>query len=124
MSLDDKPLVWLHGEISSPPFSEEVRVEAGYLLRRLQKVGTLSLPQSRPMPSIGTRCHELRINDRNATWRIIYRIYEDALLILAVFSKKTNKTPISVIDSCKERIKRYEEVLITTLFKQFSKVLN
>ena len=98
----------MHGEIRTPPFSENARIEAGYLLRQLQKGVVLSLPQSRPMPSIGTQCHELRINDENLTWRIIYRIYTDAILILEVFEKKTNKTPRSVIDICKQRIKRYE----------------
>jgi hypothetical protein len=50
----------------------------------------------------------LRINDENVTWRIIYRIYSDAILMLEVFSKKTNQTPKSIINVCKERIKRYE----------------
>lgn len=68
----------------------------------------LRLPQSRTMPSIGNRRHELRINDRNLTWRIIYRIYDDAILILEVFEKKTIKTPKSIIDVCKQRIKRYD----------------
>jgi len=98
----------MHGEIRTPPLSENARIEAGYLLRQLQKGVVLSLPQSRPMPSIGTQCHELRINDENLTWRIIYRIYTDAILILEVFEKKTNKTPRSVVDVCKQRIKRYE----------------
>ncbi len=31
-----KPLVILHGEIKTPPFSEEARRDAGYLLRKLQ----------------------------------------------------------------------------------------
>ncbi len=108
MSPQDKPLVWMHGEISTPPFSENARSEAGYLLRQLQKGKSLSLPQSRPMPSIGTRCHELRINDESLTWRIIYRIYADAILILEVFEKKTNRTPKSIINVCKQRIKRYD----------------
>ncbi len=108
MSHQDKPLVWIHGAIRTPPFSENARIEAGYLLRQLQKGLALSLPQSRPMPSIGTQCHELRINDENLTWRIIYRIYTDAILILEVFEKKTNKTPKSIIDVCKQRIKHYE----------------
>ena len=108
MSPQDKPLVWKHGEITTPPFSANARIEAGYLLRQIQKGIKLSLPQSRPMPSIGTRCHELRINDENLTWRIIYRIYTDAILILEIFEKKTNKTPKSIIDVCKQRIKRYE----------------
>jgi len=30
MSLDDKTLVWLHGEVKSPPFTAEARIEAGY----------------------------------------------------------------------------------------------
>jgi hypothetical protein len=33
----DNPLVWLHGEIGTPPFSQEARVEAGYALRQLQQ---------------------------------------------------------------------------------------
>jgi len=60
------------------------------------------------MPLIGTHCHELKINDENLTWRIIYRIFTDAILILEVFEKKTNKTPKSIIDICKQRINRYD----------------
>jgi phage-related protein len=108
MSPQDKPLVWMHGEITTPPFSANARIEVGYLLRQVQKGVKLSLPKSRPMPSIGTRCHELRINDEKLMWRIIYRIYTDTILILEVFEKKTNKTPKSIIDVCKQRIKRYE----------------
>jgi phage-related protein len=108
MSPNEKPLVWLHGEVHTPPFSKAARLEAGYLLRALQRGEKLSLPQSRPMPSIGTRCHELRINDENITWRIIYRIEPDAILILEVFEKKSAKTPKDIIDKCKNRIKEYE----------------
>jgi len=61
MEARDKPLVWLHGEVKTPPFSRTARVEAGYLLRRLQTGEQLGLPFSRPMPSIGRRCHELRV---------------------------------------------------------------
>jgi len=98
----------MHGEITTPPFSANARIEAGYLLRQVQKGLKLSLPQSRPMPSIGARCHELRINDENLTWRIIYRIYTDAILILEVFEKKTSKTPKSILEVCKQRIKLYQ----------------
>ena len=108
MSSNDKPLVWLHGEIITPPFSAFARIESGYLLRRLQKGEALTLPHSRPMPTIGTRCHELRIVDENSTWRIIYRTDSDAILILDVFQKKTPQTPKYVIDNCKRRIKLYE----------------
>jgi hypothetical protein len=48
----DKPLVWLHGEIKTPPFTVSARIEAGVLLRRLQRSERLGLPHSRPMPVI------------------------------------------------------------------------
>lgn len=98
----------MHGEIATPPFSQNARIEAGYLLRQLQKGIKLSLPHSRPMPSIGNQCYELRINDNDSTWRIVYRIYVDAILIVDVFSKKTSRTPKSIIIICQERIKRFE----------------
>jgi hypothetical protein len=65
MSPNNKPLVWLHGEVKTPPFSTAARLEAGFLLRRLQRGDKLSLPHSRPMPTIGVRVHELRIVDED-----------------------------------------------------------
>ena len=50
------------------------------------------------MPSIGPRCYELRVNDEHKTWRLIYRIDPDAIVICEVFEKKTPRTPKSVID--------------------------
>ncbi|WP_448268256.1 hypothetical protein [Nostoc sp. DSM 114159] len=58
MGDQSKPLVWLHGEVKTPPFSQEARIEAGVLLRQLQEDESLGLPHSRPMPSIGIHCHE------------------------------------------------------------------
>ena len=110
MSPDDKLLVWLHGEVKTPPFSKEARLEAGFLLRKLQGGETLSMPHSRPMPPIGRRCHELRIQDKNVIWRIIYRIDPDAIIILEVFEKKTNQTPKQVTETCKQRMQRYDAI--------------
>jgi phage-related protein len=110
MHADDKPLVWLKGEIKTPPFSSEARLEAGFLLRRLQRGENLGMPHSRPMPGIGPRCHELRIRDRNQNWRIIYRIDPDAIVIVEVFLKQTGKTPSHVIDKCKARLASYDEI--------------
>ena len=109
MSPSDKPIVWLHGEIKSPPFSDAARLEAGYLLRLLQKGVSIGMPHSRPMQTIGSRCHELRIVDANLTWRIVYRIDADAILILEVFAKKTSKTSKTVIETCKRRARRYDD---------------
>jgi phage-related protein len=109
VSPQDKPLVWLHGEVKTPPLSKEARIEAGQLLRRLQRGETLSMPHARPMPVIGARCHELRIVDKDVTWRLIYRVDHDALIILDVFAKKTARTPSDVIKSCRKRVREYDD---------------
>jgi len=108
MAADDKPLVWLRGEVKTPPFGSAARIEAGVLLRRLQRGENLSLPHSRPMPSIGSRCHELRIRDGDKSWRMVYRIERDAIVILEVFRKTTKQTPLRVIADCKRRLRQYE----------------
>jgi phage-related protein len=104
----DKPLVWLHGRVRTPPFSPEARIEAGGLLRLIQQGGRVGLPHSRPMPLIGPRCHELRVPDQDATWRLVYRVDSDAIVIVEVFSKKTRVTPRNVIATCRERLKMYD----------------
>lgn len=108
MSPTHKPLAILHGAIKTPPMSQSARIEAGYLLRLLQRGDSVGMPHSRPMPAIGARCHELRIIDANRTWRIIYRIDNDAVVIAEVFEKKTQKTPKHVIEACKYRLRDYD----------------
>jgi len=108
MSPKDKPLVWLHGEVRSPPFSNLARLEAGFLLRRLQKGESIGMPHSRPMPGIGKNCHELRILDNDVTWRLVYRIDYDAIVIAEVFEKKTTKTPKHALEISKSRLKVYD----------------
>lgn len=97
MSPADKLLIWLHGEVKSPPFSAEARLEAGVLLRR-------------PMPAIGPRCHELRIVDEKASWRIVYRLDPDAVVIAEVFRKTTQTTPYHVIQQAQRRLRNYDQV--------------
>jgi len=60
------------------------------------------------MPSVGLRCHELRIVDGTATWRVIYRADKGAIVILEVFSKKTVTTPRSVIEACRKRLAEFD----------------
>jgi phage-related protein len=105
----DKPLVWLHGEIKTPPFAAVARIEAGMLLRRLQRGESLAMPHSRPMPAIGRGCHELRVRDRTANWRIVYRTDPDAIVIGEVFAKKTRATPKDVIAVCQRRFREYDD---------------
>ena len=60
------------------------------------------------MPNIGARCHELRIVDQDKTWRIIYRIDTDAIVIADVFQKTTRQTPKRVTDDCRRRLRQYD----------------
>jgi phage-related protein len=55
------------------------------------------------------RCHELRIPDEDTTWRIIYRLDSDAVIVAEVFAKKTSATLRHVIDVCKERLRQYDK---------------
>jgi phage-related protein len=103
-----KPLVWLHGEIKTPPFTAEGRQEAGMLLRLLQQGQQLSMPQAEPLPNVGARCGALRVRDAGHNWRIMYRADADAVLVLDVYSKKTRKIPDEVVSRCQDRLKRYD----------------
>jgi len=100
----------IHGNIKSPPFSANARRKAGFLLRMLQRGELLTMPESRPMPSVGAPCHELRLRDANTqlTWRIIYRIDDDAIVIAEIFAKKTQKTPHDVIARSQRRFRQYD----------------
>jgi len=108
MRASGKPLLWLHGEVRTPPLSRAARLEAGWLLRRLQLGESLGLPHSRPLPAVGPGCHELRVPDRDASWRVVYRVDEDAVIIAGVFSKKTRAMPWPVIAACRRRLRDYD----------------
>lgn len=103
-----KALVWLKGAVKTPPFSTKARRDVGAALRLLQDGYALSLPLSRPMSSIGTRCHELRITDEKKEWRILYRVDAHELLIVDVFVKKQMKTAKNIIDEAKQRLARFD----------------
>ena len=108
MDGDDKAVVWLHGEVKSPPCTHQARLEAGLLLRRLQQGENIGMPHSRPLTQIGPRCYELRVRDESKNWRIIYRIDDDAIVIAEVFNKTTRETPDSVIENCQRRLSKYD----------------
>ena len=106
-----KPLVWLHGELKTPPMSREAQIEAGFLLRRAQEGENLSMPESRPMPGIGQGCHELRVTDieRRIQWRVVYCVGRLAIGVLEVFEKKTKQTPQDTIANCRRRYAAFKK---------------
>jgi phage-related protein len=90
--------------------SSRARTRFGILLRQLQLGESLGMPQSRPMPSVGARCHELRVADGRVSWRLVYRLDRDAVIVLDVFGKRTAETPHPVVEACRERLRRYDSV--------------
>jgi phage-related protein len=106
-----KPLRILHGEIRTPPISTAARREIGFLLRQLQEGFLLSLPISRPMPSLEAGCHELKVKDANHEWRIVYAVEPDAIVILEVFGKGSRRTPRSIIETCRRRVREYRRLV-------------
>ncbi len=109
-----KQLTRLGDWIKTPPLSKNARVEVGVLLSQLQDGESLGLPHSRPMPSIGPRCHELRVTDENRIWRVIYRIDPEAIVVADVFSKTTQKTTKQDIERSKKRLSEYDKLVKAT----------
>ena len=79
-------------------------------MRQLQRGTKLGMPHVRPMPRIAARCHELRIPDATVTWRLIFRLDEDAVVILDVFGKKSRRIPEQLIVGCRDRLRRYDAI--------------
>ena len=75
----DRPVVWYAGSIKTPPFSVAARIEAGVLLRQLQRGDGLRMPHSRPLPGL-----------------------------VAVFAKKTRAPPATILRTCRQRLREYD----------------
>jgi hypothetical protein len=50
----------------------------------------------------------MRLPDEKASWRIVYRIDVDAIVIVEVFSKKTGTMSKRVIETFKARLREYD----------------
>jgi phage-related protein len=70
------------------------------------------MPESRPMPLVGPRCHELRIDDveQKKEWRVMYFVGRYAIAVLEVFAKTTRATPPHVITVCRRRLAEFRKV--------------
>ncbi len=106
-----QPLVGLHGEVKTPPFTPKGRQEASMLLRLLQRGERLGMPQSEPLTDVCPSCGALRVRDAEHNWRIMFRVDPDAVLVLEVYAKKTRAIPRAVIDRRKQRLKAYDEAV-------------
>lgn len=87
-------------------FPETVREDLADALARLEAGLSLSMPLSRPMPSIGPKVHELRFRDRSGIYRVIYFIaISKTIHVLCAFKKTTQKTEQRYLELAKLRLK-------------------
>lgn len=86
--------------------STQIRRELGEALRDLQKGLSLGMPLSRPMPSVASGVHELRVKDAKATIRVFYVTkIAHAIVVFHAFEKRTEKTPEREIKLAQQRLR-------------------
>jgi len=103
-----KPLVWLQTQIKTPPLSRNARVELGYYLRLVQQGVIPGMPHSRSMKNIGRACSELRVRDAGVNWRLVYRVDQDAIVVVGLFVKMSRAATDRIIEVCRKRLSQYD----------------
>lgn len=87
-------------------FPEEVRGDLADALTRLQEGQMLSMPLSRPMPSIGRGVHELRFRHRSGIYRVTYCFAGGGMIyVLHAFQKKMAATSWQDIETTRRRLR-------------------
>lgn len=85
---------------------DEVRGDLADALARLDAGLRLSMPLSRPMPSIGRSVHELRMKDRSGHYRVIYALVARGTThVLHAFKETTQSTQQRSIERVRKRLK-------------------
>lgn len=67
------------------------------------------MPHSRPLPTVGSGCHELRVRDGGHNWRIVYRADPDAIVIVAVFAKTAPSVQAREFEAARRRLAKYDD---------------
>lgn len=87
-------------------FPLAIREDLADALARLEEGHSLSMPLSRPMPSIGRGVHELRFRDRAGIYRVVYVFLGGGqIVLLHAFMKKTPQTSLQNIELAQRRLK-------------------
>jgi phage-related protein len=87
-------------------FSKDARKAFEEAIRELQLGRSLSMPLSRPIPSVALGVSELRIQDRHDTCRVFYSVKSSrGIFVFHAFKKKTRKTPKDEIELARKRLK-------------------
>ncbi len=86
-------------------FPEDVRKAIGKAILNLQKGYNLSMPISKPMPTVALGVEEIRIKDLTGIYRTLYyKKSSQGILIFHAFVKKSQKTTLHEINLGRKRL--------------------
>src|SRR5213593_4748358 len=116
MAPGEKPLVWLHGQIKTPPFSREARIEAGYLLGRLQQGENLSQSMNSAKKArlegagwkVGTAAEFLGLNKQEAAFVEMKLALARCLHALRIRRKLSQSRVAELVGSSQSRVAKME----------------
>lgn len=85
-------------------FPEDAKREAGFQLDKVQR--GIEPTDWKPIKTVGASVREIRINDGQGIFRVIYVAkYADTIFVLHAFKKKSQKTAQIDLDIAKQRLK-------------------
>lgn len=83
----------------------KTKIEIGSLLLKVQMGVKLNFPHSRPMSIIYPKTFELRLKDAHGSYRLIYNLYKETVILIPhAFIKQTRTTPLKEIEIAKKRL--------------------
>ncbi|MBC8106833.1 MAG: type II toxin-antitoxin system RelE/ParE family toxin [Anaerolineae bacterium] len=78
----------------------------GDAIKELQDGAHLTMPLSRPMPSLASGVHEIRVRDAAGIYRAFYLTRsERGVIVFHAFDKRTQKTPQREIEIGRKRLR-------------------
>jgi phage-related protein len=87
-------------------FPQQIRRALGQAIWELQSEHRLTMPLSRPMPSVARGVEELRVRDASGAYRAFYFLRSQrGVLIFHAFEKKGRKTALKEIKLGQRRMK-------------------
>lgn len=87
-----------------------IREDLADAIARLEEGHMLSMPLSRPMPSIGHGAHEPRLRERSGVHRVVYVLLsKGSVVLLHAFKKTTEATAHRDIEIARARRKEVRQ---------------
>ena len=81
---------------------QDARETAGHQLFKVQQ--GKEPDDWKPLPTVGSGVNEIRVWEESGTYRVLYVAkFEEAIYVLRVFEKRSQKTPKSDIQSARSR---------------------